>query len=100
MNETFEKIKAYITANPLLAVFVALAAVLLFFPKLLRGATRRRRRRAALRPVVRRRRIIRVSAAPRPRRRSYTQGGKAKKAWQVKGSRAAKLHMARIRRMR
>lgn len=31
-------------------------------------------------------------------RKQYTKGGKAKKPWQVKGSRAAKLHMAKIRR--
>lgn len=51
-----------------------------------------------------RRRKRAISAKSYPRRkiakRSYTKGGKAKKAWQIKGSKAAKARMARLRRMR
>lgn len=92
MNEKLEKIKEYIKSNPVVAIGAGLVVLLLFLPKLFR-TVRRRRIRRNYRPLqaVRRRTTA---------RRQYTKGGKAKKAWQIKGSLAAKRHMARIRKMR
>jgi hypothetical protein len=92
MKETFDKILAYIKSNPLIAVGAVVVTVLLFFPKLLKLTTVRRRRRVLPRSVGVRR-ISRV-------RRHYNKAGKRLKAWQVKGSAAAKRHMAAIRKRR
>jgi len=94
MNETFEKIMAWIKSNVWLSVGIALVAVLVFFPKLLRVTATRRRRRSTYRPVTRRRRTT-----TRPKRK-YSKGGTTKKPWQIKGSLAAKRYMAKIRRKR
>jgi hypothetical protein len=92
MNDLFSKIMAWIKNNPMIAIGAALVAVLLFFPKLLKfGATRRRRRRTIPRSVGVRRRTV---------RRHYNKAGKRLKAWQIKGSLAAKRHMAQIRKRR
>jgi len=91
MKETIDKVLNYFKTNPLLAVGAVLAAVLLFFPKLLKFGSRTRRRRS-YRPVTPYRR--------KTVRRSYTRGGKQKKPWQIKGSLAAKRHMAQIRKRR
>jgi hypothetical protein len=104
---TFNTIWAWIKANILLSVGIGFAVILLFFPKVLRGLFHSRRRvyhrigirRVSARTYYRRPRL----ALPRSvgtRRRSTRRMKGTKKAWQVKGSRAAKLHMARIRRMR
>lgn len=99
MKETFDKIMEWVKGNKWLAIAGAGIVALLFFPKILR-APRRRRRRTTYAPVTTaRRRKIRVNRTARPRK-EYTKGGKAKKAWQIKGSLAAKRHMARIRKMR
>lgn len=100
------KLTDWLKANPLIAGGVILGAILLFFPKILKGifggSTRvRHRRRIATRrsnPVHRRnvRRAITGSSRPRIRRRNKG----AKKPWQVKGSLAAKRHMALIRKRR
>lgn len=102
MNETFEKIKAWVMGNPYLAAGAALLGILLFFPKLLRlGTTRRRRRRPVTyrRPVTRRRRMA-APVARRRTKRNYAKGGARKKPWQIKGSLAARRYMAKIRRKR
>jgi hypothetical protein len=103
MKETFDKIVTWVKGN--LGIAIAAAAgiiVMLFFPKLLGigKRTRRRRRYVPLRVVRRRRSAIRRSPPRRSVRRQYTKGGKAKKAWQIKGSLAARRHMAQIRRKR
>ena len=91
MKETFDKVLTWLKSNPLYAVAAALAVVLLFFPKILRFGKNTRRRRS-YRPVTPYRR--------KTVRRSYTKGGKQKKPWQIKGSLAAKRHMAQIRKRR
>jgi len=98
MKEFFDNIFAWVKANIMLAVIIAIASAFIFFPrtfKKLLGTTPRRRRR---RPLAR---SVGMYRRRRPAtRRQYTKGGKAKKAWQIKGSLAARRHMARIRRMR
>ena len=87
------KIFDWIKSNMLLALGILAAVVILFFPKIFRTSRRRRRRNRTLPRSVgmyKRRRT----------RKAYTKGGKAKKAWQIKGSEAARRHMAKIRRMR
>jgi len=77
--------------NKMIAIIGAAVIVFLVFgKKLFRAAPRRRRHVSASKPYVRRRTV----------KRSYTAGGKAKKPWQVKGSLAAKRHMALLRRKR
>jgi hypothetical protein len=96
MKETFDKIITWVKNNLWLAIGGAAIITLLFFPKLFSATTRRRRR---IRPVTTRAR----SGRRLPRsvgRRKYTSGGKAKKPWQIKGSLAARRHMAQIRRRR
>jgi hypothetical protein len=88
-----EKIKTWIEGNKTLAMVIGAGVALLVLPKLMR-TTRRRRVRRQYSPV----RIVKVKN--RPRRKVYTKGGKAKKPWQIKGSIAARRHMAKIRRMK
>lgn len=97
-----EKIISWFKENKLLGFGIGAAIVLLFFPGLMRRRTRRRRSRTIYAPVTRRRRArVRIRRnKPAVRRRSYSRGGKKKKAWQIKGSLAARRHMARIRKMR
>jgi hypothetical protein len=97
MNETIDKIKTWVMANkPLAFGGAAVILFLLFGKKLLRRSRPRRRRalRSVYRPAVRRRTVRRSRPASRRR------GSGVKKPWQVKGSEAARRHMARLRRMR
>jgi len=102
----FSKTIAWVKANMMLAGVALLVIIFLFFPKVLRGLTGRRRirhRRSIAIPYQRRRRSLPRSVGMHKigrTRKQYTKGGKAKKAWQIKGSLAAKRHMAQIRRMR
>jgi len=110
MNTFFVSLYAWIRNNILMSIGILIVVVLLFFPKILRGligGTRRKRRtsysltRMAGRRTFRRRRPLPRSVGIRRRpRKQYTKGGKAKKPWQIKGSPAARRHMAQIRRMR
>ena len=107
-------ITAWIKNNLLMALVIGLVAAFMFFPKMFKGlfgTTRRRRRRLATtgrsygrprsrRPGVSRKRVSRVRTISRLRRPATRRRKGAKKPWQIKGSRAAKLRMARIRRMR
>ena len=89
MKEKFEALKTWVMNNKVIAGIGA--AVLLFFLyKKFARKSYRRRRRSLPRSVYMRRRT----------RRSYTRGGKAKRPWQIKGSLAARRHMARIRKRR
>jgi len=83
----FDKIKTWVVANPVLAAGVAIGAVMLLKPGLFRA---KRRRRRPARKVSHKRTV----------RRRYNTKPAGKKAWQVKGSKAARLRMAKIRRMR
>jgi hypothetical protein len=104
-----DTITTWLKNNPLIAGLIAIGAILLFFPKIFKsifgGSTRVRHRR--VKRVVRsvnshRRRVHHAITgshkrrSPRIRRRSKG----AKKPWQVKGSLAARRHMALIRKRR
>jgi len=97
MSELFTKIVAFVKAN-LIIILIVVGVILIFFPKMFRGLLPRRR--------IRRRRIITQSTRARRRlprsvgMRKSSPGGKAKKPWQIKGSEAARRHMAKLRRMR
>lgn len=93
-----ETIINWIKANKVLAM-AAGAVIALFALRKFMKPTRRRRRRTV--STGARRYLRRSSGRPRVRtKRVYTKGGKAKKPWQVKGSLAAKRHMARLRKMK
>lgn len=102
MKELFDKVKTWVMGNLGLAIAAIAGIIILFFPKLLGFGrrTRRRRRYVPVRVAHRRRSVIRRRIPRRTTRRSYTKGGKAKRPWQVKGSLAARRHMAQIRRKR
>lgn len=83
-------------SNKLIAGLVAVGLVLLFFPRLLRKVFSGARRRRSVRRYVPSR-VARVRSAVK---RHYNKAGKRLKAWQIKGSLAARRHMAQIRRKR
>lgn len=92
MKETIDKIMTWIKGNLLLAIGAGILLAILLFPRIIRkllGTNYRHRRRNIPRSV-----------GMRKTRRRYTKGGKAKKPWQIKGSLAAKRHMARLRKRR
>lgn len=91
-----EKIIEWLKANKF--IVIGAAAMLFLAPKLLRKPRRRRRTKSYTVPVRRRSRMT-VRRINKPARRS-SGGRKARKAWQVKGSLAARRHMARLRKMR
>lgn len=98
MGDLFNKIFGWVKANIMLSIVALLAVVLLFFPRLFRkvfSAPRRRRRynTRSGKPLPR-------SVGRRRIKRAYNKNGKQKKPWQIKGSEAARRHMARLRRMR
>lgn len=106
MKDFFNKILTWVKSNLILTIGILIAVILVFFPKMLRGLTGRRRIRHrpsyySRRPAARRRSRRSLGPVHRSRqRKQYTKGGKAKKPWQIKGSIAARRHMAQIRRMR
>lgn len=126
MKETFDKIIAWVKANPLIAVLVGVAGLLMFgggkIKRLLFGTRRRKRRRRVTRTrTTTRRRTVRRTARRRLPRSvgtrkttgkgypaagggyipfKYNKDGTVKKAWQVGGTVAAKNRMARLRRNR
>ena len=106
MNDIINKIIAWVKANLWLSLGILGAVVLFLFPKVFKFPfsrnIRRRRNRIVNRSVTRRRRrrVIPRSVGIRRKRKSYTTGGKRKKPWQIKGSLAARRHMAQIRRMK
>jgi len=89
-----EKLKEWAVQNKAVAIALAAIVGLFIFKKMAKRPRRRRRVRTVAASAYRRRR----TAAPR--KRMYTKGGKAKKPWQIKGSIAAKRHMAKLRRMK
>lgn len=97
MKEFFDKAMAWIKGNTILAVIGAAVITFLFFPKILKLGSAPLRRRRTLATRGRSYGMRRKYGTPR---RSYKRGGKAKKPWQVKGSLAARRHMALIRRRR
>lgn len=94
MQDTFTKILDWIKAN-LLYVGIGLVAVIFIIPKLFKKAPRKRR---TLPRSAGRRIPIRTKRTNKPAQRSAD--GKKKKPWQIKGSLAARRHMAQIRKRR
>jgi hypothetical protein len=92
----------WIKANMLLAAGILLVAIIVLFPgvfkKLLGGRRRVHHRRVSALPARRRKRLPR--SVGMHKRTPVRRRSKAKRAWQVKGSREARLHMAKIRRLR
>lgn len=88
MNEYFSKAIEWIKANKILAAVIGLALGVFLLPRILKKLKPRRRRRRSYAVTTRRHR--------RPATRHY--GIKRKRPWQIKGSLAARRHMARIRR--
>jgi hypothetical protein len=97
MTDIINKVVAWIKSNVWLSVGIGFVAILLFFPKLLKFGRPVRRRRNKLTVIRRKKRSLPRSVGTR---KQYTKGGKAKKPWQIKGSLAAKRHMAQIRKMK
>lgn len=93
----------FIKNNKTIALILGAVAAMFVLKKGFKPQRRRRRtpRYVSVLQASRRRSASRRSA-PRIRRakRVYRKGGKAKKPWQVKGSLAARRHMARLRKMR
>ncbi len=89
-----------IKSKPVYMLLGSAILLMLVAPGVFRGSRRHRRRRGALSLPVRRSRRKRSVLAPvtKYRRRSRAKG--AKKPWQIKGSEAARRHMAKLRRMR
>ena len=86
-----EKLKTWIGANKILALSLGALVALFAIKKFVKPKRRRPRRRTVTRGA---RRYLKRT------KRQYTKGGKAKKPWQIKGSLAARRHMARLRKMR
>ena len=98
MKTFFDNLIVWIKANVLIFVIILAVALFLLFPrqlkKLIRGAPRRRRHTVAA--AIPRRKLPRSVGT----QKQYSKSGKVKKPWQIKGSEAARRHMAKIRRMR
>lgn len=98
MKETIEKIKTWVMANKTIAGVIG-AVILLFLAKKISGKVTRRRRRKPLPRSVGIRKVTR--RRPTSVNRVIRSGrNRGKKAWQIKGSEAARRHMAAIRRKR
>ena len=93
-----EKLKEWAGQNKVVALALAGLVALFVVKKMARRPRRRRRARPAryVRGVSRNGAGRKVASV----KRVYTKGGKAKKPWQIKGSLAAKRHMAKLRRMK
>jgi hypothetical protein len=93
-----DKIKLWLMENKILAIAVGSLLGLLALRKLMPKPRRRVKRYKPVSQksgnrVATRRRISRA-------KRVYSVGGKKKKPWQIKGSLAARRHMAQIRKKR
>lgn len=89
-----EKIIEWLKVNKTLAIAASVALVLI--PKIFKPTRRKRRTTRPVSSPRSRKQNVSVSR----RRKTYRPGKKQKKAWQVKGSIAARRHMARIRKLR
>ena len=83
-----EKVKTWIMENKMIAIVIGALAVLFIFPKIFRTVRRKRRSRPVKNVTVRK------------TRRTYNKAAGTKKAWQIKGSLAAKRRMAQLRKMK
>lgn len=95
MGEFFNKVVTYIKEHKAVGIIAGVLLLFVLFKKLKGRAPRRRRktlpRSVGMRKAVRRTSVNRVIKSGRNR---------GKKAWQIKGSEAARRHMANIRRKR
>lgn len=107
MNDIFTKVITWIKANLIIAVIGAFILIMLLFPKLLRGLFVKKRVKHRISKVKtvaprRRRSLPRSVGMSKIRRRNkpaqYNKSVSHKKPWQIKGSVAARRHMAQIRR--
>jgi len=99
MKEYFDKVIEWAKGNKVIAGVIG-AGVLFFLFKMLKKKTYTRRRRRLPRSVGMRRigrPVRRRTSANRVIKSGRNRG---KKAWQIKGSEAARRHMANIRRRR
>ena len=103
MTNFFNTIWLWVKGNMIISIVILFAIVIIFFPKLLSGLTGKKRihHRPSYYAKIRTRsgRSLPRSVGTR-KRKQYTKAGTAKKPWQIKGSMAAKRHMAKIRKMR
>jgi len=119
MMDFINKAIAWVKANLIMAVLIGIVVVLVFFGRQVKkiffgthrvkhrpGYQSRYRRRATSAP---RRRTIHRRTLPRSvgmhkvrhsKPAVYNKNGSRKKPWQIAGSRAARLHMAKIRKQR
>jgi hypothetical protein len=100
MKDLLSKLMAWIKANSTKAIIIAIVVIFVFFGRKLKRiffAPRRVRHRVT---HTARRRSLPRSVGMRKAKGSYTRGGAKKKPWQIKGSLAARRHMAQIRARR
>jgi hypothetical protein len=103
MTEFFASVWNWIKSNMLITIGIAIVLVLVLFSKSLKklfGNKPRRRRRMLPRSVNVPRRHVATHRMRSKKRKEYNKDGTQKKAWQIKGSEAARRHMAKIRSMR
>lgn len=101
MNTFLTSVWTWIKANLVLSIVIGLGVLLIFFPKVLKGLfghTRRVRHHRRVIPYIRHRRHLPRSVGVPGSHRRHTPG--TKRPWQIKGSLAARRHMAQIRRLR
>lgn len=101
---TINNILAWLKQNILLTIGIVFVLLLILFPKVLKklfGSPHRVKHR---RPVAvsyhRRRRSLPRSVGMHKTQSQYNKSGTRKKPWQIKGSPAARRHMAQIRSRR
>jgi hypothetical protein len=98
MTDFFNKAIAWIKANLILSIVIGIAVIFIFFgrgvKKLFGPTYRARHHRSIVRHITRRKSL------PRSAGTHKMKSTPKKKPWQVKGSLAARKHMAQIRRMR
>ena len=101
MKEFFDKTILWVKSNWMIAAGILLVLIFLLFPKMFRGLLGTKRR-IKHRPgyYITRRTRPRTMRRSLPRSVGLNRNGSRKKAWQIKGSQAARRHMAQIRRLR
>jgi len=102
---TINNILAWLKQNILLTIGILFVLLLVFFPRVLKklfGGTRRVKHRRPVAVSYRRKRrsLPRSVGMHKASPSTYNKNGTRKKPWQVKGSPAARRHMAQIRARR
>jgi hypothetical protein len=90
------KLKLWLMENKILAIAVGSLLALFAVSKIMPKPRRRVKRYKTVPARAGRSKAARITRA----KRVYMVGGKRKKPWQIKGSLAAKRHMAQIRKKR